>query len=467
MPAHPDKKISHMVPVDTYLNENVHFHLLGKSGVLARLDRVRKTGQLPFGKTLEELPFTQKVSIATMMGDAFSQRVLILSVPPEHIEIESENITVMGGWCVLRTQDFNNLSKGNLIDPETGDLKKISQVEQVALFIEKAIAFDQISDSIGYPSNPNLHFAAVSESQLWSEKISAKLGQVLNRKLTLTEHDQIECSVSSAEKNRHIMTEKYLRYLTGSPNLRLNRILDYDIRGELNILRDEILKIAGFGASEQSGNCSIDPESLEGAATVLSIYTGPFIDILKARGYLSPARELTYIVEPITHAWANTRASGELIKALHRSNAIYFQPGMNVNLGQIAFVESVTGDNKSTRFDLDISRVPNIHNWRELLESGDLAVDKNSTLIPIQNKLFTSAANFIGDSEGLNLLRGLIEAHRTFKVEKDKFVSLPNNGDKSKVIQGVKDDIITECVTPLNESLNTKLKEFFAELTCA
>lgn len=444
-------------------NPNELFTRLAGTSWPARTDRIYTSGQIPGGVNPQALENGRLQELTTFFGAEFLGRVLLTALPST--SLEAAEVSVTGGWCVLRTKDVENLEKGFFIDPVCGESLPIRTVADVVRFISTTITFDQIVDAIGYPNNPQLEYAAISETTLWANRIIEKTSRLFQRQLTTAEADQIRTAVEQAETIRYQMTERYLQLATANPHLRLTRIPDTVIFSELQRVRDELLKQARLGnVADLAEKYQQDRDTVDGSTMVISLYTQPVFDLYRALGYLSSERPLGMIVEPASHAYGNTQLVGDFIRGIHRQAGKYYENGLNAHLGQAAYLESSTGDGNPTRRDLTPNQVPNIHNWPQLLADGFLALDQNNTLNPNQNQLFIWGVNLLPFGANLEPLQRLVQAQAVFKTEKAA-LSAPDKNERERLVKQLKDDILKEYVQPANELIHQHLAAFFGHLT--
>ena len=447
------------------MKENIYESLIEASGFTSRADRARNSGQLPQGKLLSKMKETKQAAWMSMLGESFSQRTILVTEPKGEESLQPAEVSISGGWCAIRTKDVDNLDKGKIVDPVSGKISELVSVDQVVNFIVSGVCFDQIIDAIGTPSHPDLEFAAISESQLWSQRIQTKTEKVLKRPLSVREKYSIECAVEQAEIVRYLITERYLRMVTQNQGLKLARIPDYAITEELKLVRDELLNSVGLSLTSLKKKYPTESHSADGTSLVLTMYSQPYIELLRQKGYFSSSRKNALIAEPVTHAWGNTRLVSDIISAVHRNEGIYFEDGVNPKVGQIAYVESVTGNNKTTRRDLDCSQVINISNWEVLFSSGELTPDRNVFLNPAQNQLFVLRANLCPVGRVMEILQQLIEVQSSYKLEKEAVSAELDRETRTQMVQDVKQRLLQNVVMPLNAELWLLLKETLSTLT--
>lgn len=437
---------------------------LQNQGVDSRVNRARAS-MLPNGLQPDELSADRLKAWENVLGADFLQRVLLMADPQSDASLIPEQLVVSGGWCALRTADANDLDKGIVMDPQTGTPTPIKSVEQVTDFIRNGAAFDQIVDAIGTPNNPALERVSISESKLWADKIVQKM--IRNgMQLTDADRDAIVAAVEQAEIARYQMTERYMRIMTGNPNLSLTRVPDYEVLEDITRARDELLREAHVNLGSLARTYPDEKDKVGNGSIIYSMYSQPYFEALQSRGFISPQRKTFLIVEPVFHAWADSQTGDYLVDKVHRDAGVYFQRGINSNTGQVAYVECISPNKQSVRRELKCAQVPNVTNFYALLESGELAAEQNLILDPMQNKLFLWGMNILPTGATLQALEGLISAKQDFDREK-KEISDRTKGraDVQQVVASMRARYISERVLPLNAVINEELGMLFLTLT--
>lgn len=420
---------------------------------------------LPNGLTPDELSSDRREAWKNVLGEDFLQRVLLMTDPSSDASLVPEQLVISGGWCALRTADANYLDKGLVIDPSTGTTTPIRSAEQVADFIKQSVSFDQIVDAIGTPSNPGLEYVSISESKLWSEKIIQKLIRC-GKTLTPTDKDAITEAVEQAELVRYQITERYLQIMTGNSDLRLTRVPDYEVLEDIARARDDLLRRAHVNLGTLVGRYPNEREKVGNGTIVWSMYSQPYFETLKDRGFISPKRETFLIVEPIFHAWADSEIGNDLVQNVQGDRGKYFQPGINNRTGQVAYVECLTADRESVRRQLNCAEVPNVTNFYAMLESGELAAEQNLILDPMQNKLFLWGMNIFPRGATLRALEGLIEVKQDFDREKKEMIEqIKGRTEIQQAVATMRAQYLYERILPLNTVINEELGILFLTLT--
>lgn len=455
-------------PVNPYeIQQKIWGKTCRPEGIVKRIDQAKK-GWLPQGLTMEEAS-ADLTRFSQVLGE-FAPRVLILANPVNPSTLVPEQLAVAGGWCALRTKDMTTLNENCVImNPRSGQLEEIRSVDQVVRWIQEAVAFDQVIESIGAVKASE--YAVISERKLWSMRIVEKLRIILNRKLSEEERNAIENAVENAEVTRARITEKYIVYITGNENIVFRRVVDEDVWTSLEQARNEMLARAGLPLGLLQKRYPNERFTLPYSSLVWAMYNEPYFDMLRQEGYMKAKR--AYIVEPSLHATVETQSDLEMAINIYRSRGIYQDSrGFNANTGFIAYLECVNGEGKNVRKELCIGDVPNIINWQNLFEEGGLLdPEKNATLTPNENQLFLWGANLLPFRQVRQALLALAQLQDTFKEEKKR---LNGNGQNNKggneriAVQEKVDALKVELLPKVieqNSIIASELKKLFAYLT--
>lgn len=389
---------------------------LSGSGIEKRIEKAWN-GHLPFGLTLPDIE-RRRQEFLELMGD-FAPRVLMVSNPENSFSLVPEQIAIAGGWCALRTKDVVSLDKeGVLMDPQTGNIEKVRSVDQVADWIRKATTFDQIIESIG--AMPAFESVVISERKLWTQRLVAKLSQIIDRPLSAQEQEGIESSVEQAEATRAEMTRRYLALATGR-DVGFQRVVDEDIWEDLKRAQREMFERTGISI-ESLQKLFPDEAKIPSAAMVWAMYSEPYFDVLRQRGFIK--RPIVFIVEPTLHTYADTPAGNFVVQRIYQERSPYLAPNsMNKNTGFVAFIECVTPRGLNVRKTLGAGEVPNVSNWQRLFEDGVLVPERNRTLSPQENQLFVWGVNLLPFGRTRATLLRLVELQSKFKEERVRVTS--------------------------------------------
>lgn len=442
------------------------------SGLNKKIRRAT-SGHLPSGLTSIDLSCDGK-GFETILGD-FAPRVLMVSDPNNAYTLIPEQLAIAGGWCALRTKDVTDLSQqGIIMNPLSGELEKITSVDQVASWIGKSIAFDQIIESVGPVKGAE--YAVISERRLWSERIALKLSRVLERTLTPADKNKIERAIDQADIARAIMTEKYLKFLLGDKDgIVFRRVVDDDIWQDLKQARNEMLRLAGLSIEGLKRKFPKENAAIESSSLVWSMYSEPYFDTLRKNGYIR--NKTVFIAEPILHACAETLPENELSTRVYQNKGVYFDPdGFNPNTGFIAYIECLTSRGENIRRELRAGEVPNIANWQRLFNGGEMIdPESNAVLNPPDNKIFLWGTNLLPYGKTREALLALVDIQEEFKKERKMINSQFMTGatkpqaDTKSLLQrktGELREAFEKRVVDENIKIAIQLKELFAYLTC-
>lgn len=435
-------------------------------GIAMRINDAKK-GHLPAGITLAEI--SEKLDRFSKVSGEFAPRVLIMSAPTNPNSLIPEQLAVAGGWCALRTKDVADLSdRGIIMNPESGEVEKVTSVNQVAEWITRSVTFDQIVESIGPIKGSE--YVVMSERRLWSMRIISKLETILRKRLTTDEKSDVIQAVEDAETIRALTTQRYIQYVTGDDNIVFRRVVDEDVWDGLKKARDEMLR---------KGDLSVEklklwyPEAaltLPYSSLVWAMYSEPYFNMLRQEGYMSAKK--AYIVEPSLHASAENQAEIDLAINIYRDKGIYGdRKGFNTNTGFIAYLECVDGKGANVRRVLNTGEVPNVSNWQNLFRQGGmLDPQRNLTLTPPDNQLFIWGANLLPVRSTLQALVQLATMQDEYKAEKARFGQQLNkfstNGERSSIqrkANALKDELLQK-VEEQNEIIANNLKQLFIYL---
>ncbi len=410
----------------------------------------------------------------------FAPRVVTFSDPRSPQTLLPEQIAVAGGWCAIRSKDLEGMDPdcAGIMNPKTSKLEPIVSVAQVANWITTSVSFDQIVDSVG--SLQAFEYAVISERRLWSELVNTKLAQVFKRRLSPSETDQINSAINQAEQTRIALTTRYIRYVTGNEKLIFQPVFDDEIWKELKEARDEMLRYAGLrnGTSDLKRMYPRESTLLDTSAMVWAMYTQPYFDKLRSRGYITKPTVL--IAEPTMHSLAETDAKGEVVRRINQQwgAGIYFDPkGMNPNTGFVAYMESIAPNGLYARRELLAGQVPNISNYQELFKDDNMLDPlKNAQIDPRVNMLFLWGVNLLPFGKNREYLLKIADIQTLFQKEKERINAqfpvniIPSDPEFKTRITSRKQasqeakTCYQKMVADLNEKVATELKALFEYL---
>lgn len=350
----------------------------------------------------------------------FGNKVVGVSDGAELLDVS--NITALGGWCAIRSNDFKRLNdSGTVFDPDTGVETKIKEVEAIADWITRAVSIDQVVDAIGMFQGKR--YVAISEEKLWSERTINTVEEQLKRPLTSSEKDTISNAVAVAEQLRYQYTNRYLKYATGE-DATLTRVVDQDIFSELKEVRDQMLEVAELPLQEFKQRFP-DGRS-ESYSIVWGMYTGPYLDLLKKKGYVADQKAI--ILEPWWHAFnENNPAKTEVNERVFSRNPYLASEGINKNIGYVAYADAM--DNVSDRYRniYPISAVPNRENYQKFIT--ELSQDPKLVTLDLRNNpAFSWGVNLVPFGKAIIYLNTMVAIKDQWKEEKANI----NNAQRSK-----------------------------------
>lgn len=328
-----------------------------------------------------------------------------------------QEITAIGGWCAIRTADLMQLQQGMVVDPKTGLSRPYKEPAMVADWIPRAVSIDQIVETIGIYNGKN--YVAISEEKLWGDRVKATVKETMGRRLTAVEKVQLEDATQVAETIRYECTKRYLEYVTGQ-DVNLMRVVDKDIYGDLVEVRNAMLDVAGISLYDLITQYPKE-QTLKGYSIVWGMYTGPYLAMLKSKGYVQTQKGL--IVEPWMHAVSETRAKRRVNQRVFDNNRNpYLKPGANQDLGYVAYADVMMLNGQRVRQTKPINGVPNKENYQAFIEQ--LRSNPNSTSVTLtENSAFLWGANLLPFGNTKDILYSMIALKEEYKVVKKEATS--------------------------------------------
>jgi hypothetical protein len=401
-----------------------------------------------------------------------SDKVILASPGISKID---EDFTVLGGWCAVRTKCLRDISSGFLTNLLTGERIRIDSVETLAEWLLESISADQIIESIGVVKGTD--YVAISEEQLWAQKIVNATEQFLKRNLTKDELSLVENAISINEKRKYEITKQYIEFIVGKP-VKFLRVVDRNIYDDLIQVRDNLLlqfdtsineliaptmnriirqnknKIKFIEKSSRSSMYDyIDKYSL-----VWIMYTGPYLELLKSKGYVHT--EKAVIIEP----WSHPSGSELEAKALFNEkifgselgiNNYLYPGGINENLGMIGMDEISNYSFAKSKVTDSISDVPNIKNYKIFIEQLQ-SNESISNLDLVSNRAFFFGVNYNPYGKSRIALLKMIEIRNDYmdirNIYKNKYLDIEDmqveivklRSEKSSLIKEASDIVIQE-----------------------
>lgn len=356
--------------------------------------------------------------------------VKILGVSDGAENLAPQDITVIGGWCAIRTADMLQLQQGVITTPTLGIAIEYRSVDQVADWIKQAISIDQIVEAIGIYNGTN--YAAISEEKLWGDRVKSAVESSLRRRLNLVETGQLEVAMEIAELARFKFTKRYIEYIQGG-TISLSRVVDRDIYTGLVAVRDEMLKTARVSLG---GLLDRYPQerTTAGYSIVWGMYTGPYLALLQERGYVSTPKGL--IVEPWMHAISETRSRRMVNQNIFErgKNPYLAQSSANQNLGFVAYADVMLGMGERVRQTIPISGVPNQQNYKEFI--GNLNANGESANPSLaDNPVFVWGVNLLPFGNTKDALYKMITIKDAYKASRKNLGNLPKEEASRKADQ--------------------------------
>lgn len=397
-----------------------------------------------------------------------------------------DSITILGGWCALRTKCLQDLSSGYLTDVKTGEKLRIFNIKDITEWLTKAISFDQIYDAVGtYTGN---FYTILSETYLWSLRVADTIEKLLNRKLDEKDFKKIISAIRIAEEQRYKLTIEYIKsYYSNQQKdlIKVNVVWDFDIIDELKKIRDTLLQqvnlnlhnfIVHFSSNLQTNNTfkSTDADTaqeiesitkyLDAYSLVWMTYTGPYLEVLKKLDYVNT--QTAIIIEPWSHAYIGSlRARNEFNTLFLSGKNQYLHPdGINSSLAFVAIDQ--IGDFNGTRHrtSKSISEVPNIYNFKNFVETN-LYAESISSLNLQQNNAFNLGYNYLCFGDYKNILKEMIDLSIEYKnVRKNITNQSIKLEDKLTEVKKIKDKFSKKMRT-LGDSIKYSLIEHFDKLS--
>lgn len=422
-----------------------------------RVEQAQK-GHLPFGRILTDKP---SESFQRRILGQFAPRVALFSATRAPVS----KVVAAGGWCAIRTKDVENfgLKRQVIVSPLTGQEERISSVEQVCEWIRTSACFDQIVESIG-PIKAS-EYVAISERRLWTERMAAKLSDILQRRISERELNLLRDSITIAEATRIEMTRRYLsQVLEINPQtLPFSAVYDSEIWQEIQEARDETLSSVDLSVAKLKAMYPQDP-AIGSASLVWAMYSQPYFDVLRKKGYIK--NPLVLISEPIFHAVAESESENEVARRIYQQKGIYLRKGVNSNTGFVGYLECINNRGQNTRKFLSTGEVPNITNQDQLFEPGNLLdPERQMTLEPQKNELFLWGLNLFPYGKIQKLLIELVEIQESFRQSKQEVANkqLPQN-DTRQIVEQLRQEYL-KMVLDKNMQVATQLKYLLGYLT--
>lgn len=333
--------------------ERLYENLVGQSKAVRMSDMIT----LPGGRLADSLSGSQlETSQIRRLFGPFSARLVSVSRGVE--QLSSQDITVIGGWCAIRTADMLLIKSGVIIDPNTGQITRYKSTDEVCNWIETSPTIDQVIEAIGMYTGDA--YVAISEEQLWGDRIKSAITNQLGRSLLPAEIISIEDSLTRAELKRYEMTRRYIAFVTGKmPNF--TRFTDRDIYLDLLDVQKQMFKAAGI-TLDQLIQMFPEEKGIDSYSLVWGMYTGPYFALLQQKGIANTPKGL--IIEPWWHAIGETRAKNFMnIRTFEEPNNYFRKNGVNENLGFAAYANLMNPDGTQMWVATPLNKIPNLSNY--------------------------------------------------------------------------------------------------------
>lgn len=430
--------------------------VVGANGLHSRVAQARK-GFLPEGVTLADMNGSYD-KYHDVLGE-LAPRVVIASTPEDPEVLDPEATTIAGGWCALRTSDVEGIQRGEIMDPATGVVEKIQSPDQVADWITRSPSFDQVVEAIG-PAR-GAEYVAISEQRLWTGRVVDKLKRNFDRRLTPGEEEKIADAMAQAERIRAEMTARYIRLASGDPRAIFTRVVDDDIWEELKRAQRELFARVGISKEQLAQRYPREAQTVKSSALVWTMYSEPYFDALRCKGYVT--QPSTLIVEPTIHTYAGNEAGDDFMKRMtHEKGKYHSDGGINSNTGFVAYMECVTPQGTNVRKNVMVGEVPNISNWQAILATGGtLDPEKNAAIDPKQNNLYVWGVNLLPFGKTRENLIKLGNIQTEFQLEKARMGQVSAEFSKRRAM---KDPTVDDDIRSMKERSQAVKDEFTARV---
>lgn len=387
-----------------------------------KIEKIRTAMTGPSGKIPKGIEPALALGWTEENFGEFSERILL--VPGNYEEVR-QPFTVIGGWCAVRTADVKLLKERGLIDRlsdsyiERQDTiesrrEKVVSVGQFADFLRNAIGIDQIIETIGISSGKE--YVAISEERLWSERMSEILETWLRRTLSQSEKIQIRDAIREAEEKRLRYTINYINFARGTSDTNLKRVVDEDIYQDLLDVKAQMLDTAGISIHDLAKRYGENEQTLNSLAIVWGMYIGPYVNMLKKKGYVKTEKGL--IVEPWMHATSERRSKDYLNSRIFTGINEYLTPrGINANVGFVPYADVMFPNGQRARQTRTIASMPTPDNYHTFLESlwGGNGNPSSLSLNLSENPVFIWGVNLFPFGETREVLLKMIELQTEYK----------------------------------------------------
>lgn len=400
---------------------------------------------------------------------AYSEKVFLVPNLSQKVITDSEDFTVLGGWCVMRTKCIELLNNGRYTDLLSGEEIVISDIQKFADWLANAISVDQIAEAIGVSKSKN--YVAVSEIELWSSKISTLLSEHLKKALTEVEKKLIYEAVTESERKRSVATKRYLSLMRNEETELISvhdlAIVD-DLESEkaemyeyLDITQEDLLEIMMRSRVE---NKSLTEEEIEAKrelyksflvsnTNIQMMYTGKYLDVLKKHDFVHTKYGI--IIEPWYYPSTNEAEAylfHKLITDREGRDNYFVEGGMNEHVGYFATTGITDFGWNRVRRHKKISEIPNVMNYNNYYDQILSANVDNFDLST--NSIFLDAYNFDLNTNTQSLMYKAIHIIEKLRSEKARI----------KVELRGENRVIRDTIAQYKESIKQEFSETITEL---
>jgi hypothetical protein len=414
------------------------------------------------------------------LGDMY-QKVVLATPDIETFGTPNNEFTVLGGWCAIRTKCNLDMAKGIITDPLSGNRTNYNSVTQVAEWIQRAVSADQIVETIGTYTGDI--YAAISEEQLWTEKVINAVEQHLKKRLTDHEKELLDHSIGIAETKRYTITKNYLEYVTGK-SINLTRIIDKDIYNNIVSERNKLLEIVGTTIDDlvkpilnraKTKSKIIDEIAMQETlkdlyhyidsySLVWLMYTGAYLNILKSKGFIKTPKAI--IIEPWSHAFSNEARAVFNANIFKGANNYSQAKGLNEDLAFVGIDEASKFNWKQNSATQPISMVPNISNLDQYFNMLDNNLSISSIDLRI-NESFINGVNYLPYGKCKQILIQMIALRDEYRKDRQKHKHDPKylgklRTDTSSTMKSLANSVNNELYTMFKSIFQAKLPEVYS-----
>lgn len=366
------------------------------------------------------------------------------------MQLEINNITAIGGWCAVRTKDFENIKRGVLENPLSGELSPISKIADVTSWLRKSQSLDQIIESVGTFTGDK--YVIMSERRLWTTKLEKALEKFFQRSLSQKETQNLYEAVIFSETRKYEMTKKYIDFVTKKSNF-VTEIRDEDYMQEIEKNKNRLLenhkidldKLTALFINQKSQDRDITNDEKKELADYISEYTkvwyfftGDYLEnILKKNGIVRTEKAV------LINCWqysVNYQIKLEQIinKIVLNQGKGYLSKGFeNENIWFVAYLSAEDYRFRQYKTHKSLSLIPNATNFKNYLLSLTEHVNKLNTTFLSNDIFFQDIFNFAQDFESVQILKQITNENSEFSNVRNS-IKQSDNQQKLKVISEIR-----------------------------